>query len=76
MKRSERSDSLKHEVAHLRADRDQCRRTHAIENVHTMPLRAVDEPTSALTDLMTTPLPVAPPEVNTQTIQRPVKIHS
>ena len=66
----QQTERLKHEVAHLRADRDQCRRTHAIENVHTMPLRAVDEPTSALTDLMTTPLPVAPPEVNTQTIQR------
>ena len=55
----------------LRADRDQCRRTHGIENFQTMPPIPDDESTADLVGPTTMPLiAVAPPEVNAQTIQR------
>ena len=65
----QQTERLKHEKAQLRADRDHWR-THAIENGHIEPPISVDESTTALVEPTTMPLPVAPPEVNTQTIHR------
>ena len=65
----QQTERLKHEKAQLRADRDHWR-THAIENGHIEPPISVDESTTALVEPTPMPLPVAPPEVNTQTIHR------